>query len=470
MKFFCLLTISLIFITTTYSQTPCSGITNVDYGGKTYTTVAIGDQCWLKENLDIGLQINGLLNQTNNDTIEKYCYNDDPANCITYGGLYQWAEAVKYLNGAANTSTPNPVFSGNVQGICPTGWHIPDLSEFNTLANAVKNDGNSLKAIGQGSGPGAGTDLSGFSALFAGTRFSDGTFSLITLYNFFLSANEFNATNANFLDLGSDSNFIFFGNNSKSYGRSVRCVKDQSEIIINFNCPDSHGFWKNHTDAWPNILPMMLGTSNSYDKDKLVKILHTPVKGDASIILAYQLIAAKLNVGNNSKLPAEVKDAITNADIAIGANVIPAGIRPNTSLGHKMTSLASLLGDYNEGALTDCHEPIKIDHLKHDKLDKDSGDNSQGGNYQLFENFPNPFNPTTQISFILPQADFVTLKIYNSTGQLVRTLVNGNMNKGYHTFEWNATNDNGNNLASGIYLYRLQAGSFVQTNKMTLMK
>jgi uncharacterized protein (TIGR02145 family) len=472
MKFLFLLTLS--FLTTTYSQTPCSGITTVNYGGKIYNTVAIGNQCWLKENLDIGLQVDGLLNQTNNDTIEKYCYNNDPANCVTYGGLYQWAEAVQYLNGATNTSSPNPAFSGNVQGICPSGWHIPSLSEFNTLASSVKNDGNSLKAVGQGTGLGTGTDLSGFSALFAGTRFSDGTFSLLTLYNFFLSSTEFDATNANFLDLGSDSNFIYFGNNSKSYGRSVRCVKDESGVIIDFNCPESQGFWKNHTDNWPNILPMMLGTANSYGKDKLVKILHTPVRGDASIILAYQLITAKLNVGNISKLPDEIQKAITNSDNLIGSNFIPAGIRPNSSTGHKMILLAGLLDLYNNGRLTNCrhhhevfprHEPDKLDDL-----DSDGNVQNNPQDYKLFENFPNPFNPTTQISFILPQADFVTLKIYNSTGQLVRTLVNENMNKGYHTLEWNATNDNGITLASGIYLYRLQAGNFIKTNKMMFMK
>ena len=70
----------------------------------------------------------------------------------------------------------------------------------------------------------------------------------------------------------------------------------------------------------------------------------------------------------------------------------------------------------------------------------------------------------------MPEANFVTLKIYNSIGQLVRTLVNENLNKGYHTLEWNATDDHGNNLGTGIYLYRIQAGNFIQTSKMIYMK
>jgi hypothetical protein len=73
---------------------PCATPT-VTYAGKTYNTVQIGKQCWLKENLDVGTRINGSVNQTDNGTIEKYCYNDDPANCTTYGGLYTWNESMQ---------------------------------------------------------------------------------------------------------------------------------------------------------------------------------------------------------------------------------------------------------------------------------------------------------------------------------------------------------------------------------------
>src|ERR1035441_9850769 len=99
-----LLSIVGLYIPASYSQNPCPNVATVDYAGKTYNTVAIGDQCWLKENLDIGTMINSINggtngdgNQTNNGTIEKYCYNDDPANCTKYGGLYQWNEAMQYV-------------------------------------------------------------------------------------------------------------------------------------------------------------------------------------------------------------------------------------------------------------------------------------------------------------------------------------------------------------------------------------
>jgi hypothetical protein len=96
--------------------------------------------------------------------------------------------------------------------------------------------------------------------------------------------------------------------------------------------------------------------------------------------------------------------------------------------------------------------------------------NGVPASYNLAQNYPNPFNPTTQIQFAIPEAGNVTLKIYNSLGQLVKTLIDGNMSEGYHTVTWNSTNNLGNKLSSGIYFYRITAGSFVQVNKMILMK
>jgi len=91
------------------------------YGGETYQTILIGSQCWFQENLNVGTRINGSSNQTDNGEIEKYCYNNLDANCVTYGGLYQWDEAMQYVTTAGT------------QGICPDGWHIPiAYPEFNT--------------------------------------------------------------------------------------------------------------------------------------------------------------------------------------------------------------------------------------------------------------------------------------------------------------------------------------------------
>ncbi len=176
------------------TQNSCQIVTTVLYGGKTYNTVQIGAQCWLKENLNIGTRIAGSSDQTDNNTIEKYCYDDLETNCDTYGGFYQWAEAVQYKNGATNTASPSPVFSGNVQGICPSGWHIPTYDEFQVLSTYVSNNGNALKEVGQGNGYNIGTNTSGFSALLSGYRETDGYTRYIGEFTQFWSIYEYNGS------------------------------------------------------------------------------------------------------------------------------------------------------------------------------------------------------------------------------------------------------------------------------------
>ena len=90
--------------------------------------------------------------------------------------------------------------------------------------------------------------------------------------------------------------------------------------------------------------------------------------------------------------------------------------------------------------------------------------------YALGFNYPNPFNPETTIKYALPQASDVELVIYNSLGQVVRTLVNERQGAGRYAFTWDAANDRGQAVSSGIYLYRLQAGEFAKVRKMLLLK
>lgn len=193
---------------------PCPGIPTVDYAGKIYSTVQIASQCWLKENLDVGTMIPGWLGQADNGTIEKYCYDDNPANCLTYGGLYQWDEAMEY------STTPG------ARGICPPGWHLPTVTEFQTLSNTVSGNSNALKEIGQGSGAGAGTNTSGFSALLAGDRSQDGGFTRLDSYAHFWSSTQYTTAGAHALFLFYNDATIYPYVDSKPYGFSVRCLKD----------------------------------------------------------------------------------------------------------------------------------------------------------------------------------------------------------------------------------------------------
>lgn len=90
--------------------------------------------------------------------------------------------------------------------------------------------------------------------------------------------------------------------------------------------------------------------------------------------------------------------------------------------------------------------------------------------YRLMAAYPNPFNPSTTIGYELPVASRVTIKIFNSLGQEVRTLVNGTKDRGAHTVVWDGRSDIGHAVGSGVYLYRIEAGSYTKTLKMILLK
>lgn len=184
------------------------------YVDKTYNTIQIGNQCWLKENLNIGTMIELTTNASNNGTIEKYCYDNNSSNCTTYGGLYQWNEAMAYSTAIGT------------KGICPTGWHIPTRAEFQILAATVINDGNRLKALGQGTGNGVGTNTSGFSALLSGYRHYDGYFSNLGYYTQFWSSTVYTPEAAYIMYLYSSGSNINYDYPNKLNGLTVRCIKD----------------------------------------------------------------------------------------------------------------------------------------------------------------------------------------------------------------------------------------------------
>jgi hypothetical protein len=89
--------------------------------------------------------------------------------------------------------------------------------------------------------------------------------------------------------------------------------------------------------------------------------------------------------------------------------------------------------------------------------------------FALLQNYPNPFNPSTRIQYSLEKAVQVSLKVFNVLGEEVATLVNGRQEAGSYTVPFN-TNEGTLSLSSGVYFYRLEAGSFVSTKKLILVK
>ena len=198
---------------------PCPGTPTVEYGRQVYNTVLIGDQCWMAENLNIGTMINGSEEMTNNSVIEKYCWGNNIANCDIYGGLYQWNEMMQY------TTTQS------VQGICPSGWHLPTQNEWTMLTNylgSLSVAGGKMKEAGttHWSQPNTGaTNESWFTALPCGYRYSGG-FAHLTAYAYFWSSLEEGDNLAWRWQLSYNNGEVVRWPNNKDFGSSVRCIKD----------------------------------------------------------------------------------------------------------------------------------------------------------------------------------------------------------------------------------------------------
>ncbi|MBN2776030.1 MAG: hypothetical protein JXR36_00215 [Bacteroidales bacterium] len=196
--------------------------------GKSYPTISIEDKCWMAANLNVGTQITGATNASDNSTIEKFCYSDNSANCDTYGGLYQWNEAMEY------TTTQS------TQGICPTGWHIPSDSEVKELEISIgmlPADAD-IENNWRGAAQGIGTAMkaggsSGFNILMSGVRTSSGNFLYLegntTEFGYIWCSTEgLSNTNNAYRRCWTASNAGVgrYDSFNKFYSYSIRCVKD----------------------------------------------------------------------------------------------------------------------------------------------------------------------------------------------------------------------------------------------------
>jgi hypothetical protein len=90
--------------------------------------------------------------------------------------------------------------------------------------------------------------------------------------------------------------------------------------------------------------------------------------------------------------------------------------------------------------------------------------------FELSQNYPNPFNPVTTLRYNLPVATLVNITVYDMLGREVKTLINQTQDDGYRLIIWDATNDYGKPVSAGIYFYQIQAGEYISTKKMVLLK
>jgi hypothetical protein len=222
------------------------------------------------------------------------------------------------------------------------------------------------------------------------------------------------------------------------------------DVTVLVVCPQTKRFWKENPDAWPvSATPMFLGT-RSYTKTQLLTILNTSIgsggKVDASVILADQLIPAKLNIASGIQARVPIPQTVASADAAIGGNSIPMGVKALSILGIKMSLLAGVLGIYNSGALNGGCPLAKAAPDAAEETEaavEEETAQSIPTDYTLEQNYPNPFNPETQISYSLPEPVHARLVVYDVLGREVKVLVDEVQPVGYHTAVWDGKDQSG---------------------------
>lgn len=207
---------------------PCPGTPTITYENQTYNTVQLGSQCWLRENLNVGIMIDGSSDMQDNDIIEKYCYNNDESNCDIYGGQYRWAEAMQHS------------IQEEEQGICPSGWHIPSDDEWKSLEgflgmSSFDYDDTGWRGIDQGEEMkstsnwyeyGNGNNSSGFSGLPGGYITLGGLSDFLYESSFWWSSSENNSASAWSRGLDYRYDNICRNSDAKNYGFFIRCIKN----------------------------------------------------------------------------------------------------------------------------------------------------------------------------------------------------------------------------------------------------
>ena len=205
----------------------------IDYrDGQIYNTVKIGDQWWMAENLNYEYtKVPYFCFGYSSNSISWTCYD-----VTSFGRLYTWAAAidsVKLLDDADNPQRCGFARTCNlptkVQGVCPPGWHLPSLAEWEALFKAVGGRsiaGRTLKSQRDWYNGGNGTDAFGFSALPAGLRYYNGYFNYGGNGALFWSATEYDSYGAcyMYLDYYGGSAYLYY--NDKHSGFSVRCLRD----------------------------------------------------------------------------------------------------------------------------------------------------------------------------------------------------------------------------------------------------
>jgi len=240
---------------------------------------------------------------------------------------------------------------------------------------------------------------------------------------------------------GTSANFDFMLIRYNTNGKIDSSFGDNGMILTDFN----------------NDFDILFGL-NAYD-DKIIAtgISMYPI---TIPIARYNVVITTTSLKTDTPVGSQTLEVSSTIGFFIGDNIVinPGGANEETNT---ITGFGSFL----------LQTPLKFNHLagelivKHDPTSVNENYAGIPNDFTLLQNYPNPFNPSTKIEFSLPKAEFVTLKIYNILGEEVATLVQDKLQAGNHTYQFD-----GGDLASGVYVYRIEAGGFQDVKKMLLIK
>jgi len=406
-----------------------------------YSTVQIGNQCWMAENLDIGVMQFGNQEMTNDSVLEKYCYNNNLSMCTTYGGLYQWDEMMQYSSDQDN------------QGICPMGWHLPTHFEWCILETELDpqvecNDehwrgvdcGTKLKQGGS----------SGFNALFSGIRNINGTFEgafgqeLKTI--FWSSSLTSSTTHAwrRLLAVGSGGVNLF--SEPKSKGFSVRCIKNEQNIYKSkFISARKPSYYSDIQNTGSNMTLGIPKTSWEIKPQKGSEIGIFSQNGELAGSSVFTGENTAITIWGNDELTSEIDGLQQDEEFLI--KIWNGGDEQSLKI------ISWFEGD-------EYYETNKISIVE--KL-SNVIQVTIGTNYKLLQNSPNPFSEITEICFYLPEKAFVKIELFNLLGEKIETIRSDNFDSGNNTIVFDRKN-----LPAGTYFYRLSSGEFSVAKAMSI--
>ncbi len=203
------------------------------------------------------------------------------------------------------------------------------------------------------------------------------------------------------------------------------------------------------------------------DPDQVIITVQTPAEATEDVINEVEdlVTAGELNQGQGTSLITQLNLALHKLDqgnstaavnklnvlITLVSAFINAGILSSAEGQPLIDTAQAIIDAIQSGLGKQVGDPVSLEQVPNE--------------YKVFQNYPNPFNPTTTIHYELPLEGFVTLKVFDVLGKEIKTLIEGYKTEGRYEVEFDATA-----LTSGMYFYRIQTGSFVETKKMILMK